>query len=109
MINKKKIIFLIIVIICLIRVSCVLLNNNDIKKEENKKIVGIITDIKKDDNKTTIDIREKNKYRITLYKKINFELGDKVLVNGKFNTPDNNTVFNGFNYRKYLLSNRKIK
>ena len=104
MINKKKIIFLIIVIICLIRVSCVLLNNNDIKKEENKKIVGIITDIKKDDNKTTIDIREKNKYRITLYKKINFELGDKVLVNGKFNTPDNNTVFNGFNYRKYLLS-----
>ena len=104
MINKKKIIFLIIVIICLIRVSCVLLNNNDIKKEENKKIVGIITDIKKDDNKTTIDIKEKNKYRITLYKEINLELGDKVGVNGKFNTPDNNTVFNGFNYRKYLLS-----
>ena len=104
MIDKKKIIFLIIIIICLIRVSCVLLNNNDIKKEENKKIVGIITDIKKGDNKTTIDIKEKNKYRITLYKKINLELGDKVLVNGKFNTPDNNTVFNGFNYRKYLLS-----
>ena len=67
-----------------------------------------MTKIKQDKEKTIIDVKHGKKYRITFYKQINVNLGDKVLISGKFNTPKSNTVFNTFNYRKYLLSKKII-
>lgn len=102
--NKINIILLIIVLISIINMGCVLFNDENIYVEENKRFVGIITNIKHDDEKIVMDVKNKVKYRITLYEDLNYELGDKVYVRGIFNNPPNNTVFNLFNYRKYLRS-----
>ena len=72
---------------------------------------GIITNLKINGDLLTVEIlgNEKiigNYYFKTEVEKNNFikdyQLGDKVEVNGTFNKPNNNTVFNLFNYRKYL-------
>ena len=72
---------------------------------------GIITSLKTNGDLLTVEIlgSEKiigNYYFKTEVEKNNFikdyQLGDKVEVNGTFNKPNNNTVFNLFNYHKYL-------
>ena len=104
---KKNIYFLIILLcgISFIRVLIVL-NEENIYVSKDMKIYAIVTKIKQDKEKTVIDVRQGKKYRITFYEQINVSLGDKVLISGKFNTPKSNTVFNAFNYRKYLLSKK---
>lgn len=104
---KKNIYFLIILLcgISFIRVLIVL-NEENIYVSKEMKICAIVTKIKQDKEKTVIDVRQGKKYRITFYEQINVSLGDKVLIKGKFNTPKSNTVFNAFNYRKYLLSKK---
>ena len=106
---KKNIYFLIILLcsISFIRVFFTL-NEENIHISKDIDISAIVTKIKKDKEKTVIDVRRGKKYRITFYKHINVNLGDKVLISGKFNTPKSNTVFNTFNYRKYLLSKKII-
>ena len=104
---KKNIYFLIILLCCIsfIRVLIVL-NEENIYVSKDMKIYAIVTKIKQDKEKTVIDVRQGKKYRITFYEQINVSLGDKVLISGKFNIPKSNTVFNAFNYRKYLLSKK---
>ncbi len=72
---------------------------------------GIITSLKINGDLLTVEISGKEKiignyYFKTEVEKNNFikdyQLGDKVEVNGTFNKPNNNTVFNLFNYHKYL-------
>lgn len=72
---------------------------------------GIITSLKTNGDLLTVEIlgNEKiigNYYFKTEVEKNNFikdyQLGDKVEVNGTFNKPNNNTVFNLLNYHKYL-------
>ena len=103
----KKIIRTLIIVLCIISFlktmfNCI--NYKNVQKEYKKSILGTIVYIDKKSNKSIIDIKEKKKYRIIIYDNINYKLGDKILVEGKFYTPSNNTVFNIFNYRKYLLS-----
>lgn len=101
--RKTCVVLILICILSLIRVLFTVslrLTSFEVYKNE----YGIITKIRKDSNKTVLDIKAKKKYRITLYKNLNYGLGDKVHVKGIFKTADNNTVFNLFNYRKYLLS-----
>ena len=101
--RKTCVVLILICILSLIRVLFTVslrLTSFEVYKNE----YGIITKIKKDNNKTVLDIKAKKKYRVTLYKNLNYSLGDKVHVKGIFKTADNNTVFNLFNYRKYLLS-----
>ena len=104
---KKNIYFLIILLcsISFIRVLFIL-NEKDINVSKNMSICAVVTKIKKDKEKTIIDVKQGKKYRITFYKQISVSLGDKVLINGEFSTPKSNTVFNTFNYRKYLLSKK---
>lgn len=102
--NKIKIFFLITIFLCVIRVILMFAFDDNTHYEKNKTITGIITNIKKDGDKTTFDLKAKVKYRITTKEKFNYELGDKVMVYAKVYTPSNNTVFNLFNYRKYLCS-----
>ena len=106
----KKNIYFLIILLCSISFIRVLfhLNEENIHISKNIDISAIVTKIKKDKEKTVIDVKRGKKYRITFYKQINVNLGDKVLISGKFNTPKSNTVFNTFNYRKYLLSKKII-
>ncbi len=106
----KKNIYFLIILLCSISFIRVLftLNEENIHISKDLNISAIVTKIKKDKEKTVIDVRRGKKYRITFYKQINVNLGDKVLISGKFNTPKSNTVFNTFNYRKYLLSKKII-
>ncbi len=98
---NKKILF-IIIILAIIRVFIVLFYNSNYCLKENKTIDGTITNIKRIKDKEEIDVNRK--YKLILYKKTNFNLGDKIRVKGKFTCPSDNTVPNLFNYRKYLLS-----
>lgn len=104
----KKNIYFLIILLCSISFIRVLftLNEENIHISKNIDISAIVTKIKQDKEKTIIDVKHDKKYRITFYKQINVNLGDKVLISGKFNTPKSNTVFNTFNYRKYLLSKK---
>ena len=103
----KKVLFLTILIISLNYVLLTIIFDKSIYLEENKNIIGKITYIKEKSDKTVIDVKcKKNKYRVTLYKKTSYNYGDIIKISGVFKTPNNNTVPNLFNYRKYLLTNR---
>ena len=104
----KKNIYFLIILLCSISFIRVLftLNEENIHISKDMNIYVVVTKIKQDKEKTIIDVKHGKKYRITFYKQINVNLGDKVLISGKFNTPKSNTVFNTFNYRKYLLSKK---
>ena len=79
-----------------------------IYNEENDYVEGYVTDYKLKDTRLTIYL--KSKENIVIYSKENYNLsyGDYIYVKGEFNLPNNNTNFNLFNYKKYLLS-KKIK
>ena len=68
---------------------------------------GIVYKIKKNDTKTTIYLKSKEKlivnYNDKLPKDIN--LGDTIIVEGTLSKPQNNTIPNQFNYKKYLYYN----
>lgn len=100
----KKMLFLLICLLALIRVIFCLISYDNSYLEEEKTVDGIITYFINDGDKTVIDLDRK--YRITLYKSVSYNLGDKIRVSGVFKTPTHNTVFNLFNYKKYLLSKR---
>ena len=101
---NKKIWIFIIILIAILRIILMFTFDDGSYYEEEKNVIGKVTYIKKEDDKTTIDIKEKQKYRITIYDSVSFEYGDELQVTGLFKTPSDNTVFNLFNYRKYLLS-----
>ena len=80
---------------------------NNIKSKYNKNtkyITGIVTDIKKDEDRSKIIIKAKENILIYYYKSIDLKLRDKIEIKGKLASFDNNTIFNLFNYKKYMLS-----
>lgn len=99
-----KIFLMVIIFITLIRVINMFITDKNVYINESKTIIGMVTDIKKDNDKSVIDVKSDYKYKITIYKDVYYELGSRVKVNGNFETPSNNTIFNLFNYRNYLLS-----
>ena len=104
--DKKKlsIVLILICVIPLIKTFYLLIND---KKEEFIKdgcIKGKIVNVIKYDNRYVYDIKNNYKYRVTTYDNFKYYLGDKVKVCGSIKTSKNNSVFNLFNYRKYLLS-----
>lgn len=104
--DKKKlsIVLILICVISLIKTFYLLIND---EKEEFIKdgcIKGKIVNVIKYDNRYVYDIKNNYKYRVTTYDNFKYYLGDKVKVCGSIKTSKNNSVFNLFNYRKYLLS-----
>ena len=107
-------IFYILLIISLLFSFLIL--NIDVKSNYNEKTnkeIGYITDYKIKKDKILIYIKGKENlivsYKYKNKKDIsNLAYGDYILVKGSFQKPDNNTNFNLFNYKKYLLS-KKIK
>ncbi len=102
-------IFIVAIIVSLFYINFV--NNKcDIKKEE---LVGKIITQKISGNKLTMEIKSKNKVLATYFfksevelKKYDYKLGDKVMLKGVYSYPKDNTNFNLFSYKKYLLSKK---
>ena len=82
-----------------------------IKKEskytDETEFIGTIYKIKKSENKTTIYVNAKEKIIVYYYDDllIDIHLGDTIYINGYLSIPNNNTIPNGFNYKKYLYNN----
>lgn len=69
-------------------------------------LIGKIISITHSSDKTDLIIKSKEKIKVTYYGNIDYKLGDYIKVNGNLTKPYNNTIFNLFNYNKYLLSNK---
>lgn len=70
-------------------------------------IEGIVYKKKKTSKKITLYLAAKEKIIINYYTEDNIDisLGDKIEVTGTLKNPSNNTIFNLFNYKKYLYYN----
>lgn len=71
-------------------------------------LTGRIVSMTYQDNKVNIILKAKEKINVTYYTdlQLDYELGDQIKISGQLSKPSNNTVFNLFNYRLYLLSNK---
>ena len=80
---------------------------------QTKNVIGYVRDYKVKEDKIIIYLRSKENLVVNYYFKnkkeiSNISYGDCIKVYGVFDIPSNNSNFNLFNYRKYLLS-KKIK
>ena len=101
--------YALLIISLLITLIVINVPSKSIYTEDTTKVSGIITEYKIKDDKITIYLKSKENVIINYYYKDKSEIdnlsyGDKISVIGKFNKPSNNTVFNLFNYKNYLLS-----
>jgi len=76
-------------------------------KGNETEIQGIVYKKKITDDKVTLYLKNKEKIIVNYYtkEKINISLGDEIKVIGKMKIPNNNTIPNMFNYKKYLYYN----
>ena len=77
----------------------------------HRYFIGIVTKINLIDDKLTLEIKGQEKllinYQLKEGQKLeNLMYGDQVLVIGKLNYPEGNTIPNSFNYGQYLYHNR---
>ena len=89
------------------------INFIDIKTSNSKYVKGIVIFKNDDGNKLTMHIKNKKKVLVNYYfkndneiKKLNLKYGDYIKIIGTKDELKNNSVFNLFNYKKYLYSNR---
>ena len=71
-------------------------------------LIGHIININYQDDKVNIILKAKEKINVTYYTNVqlDYELGDQIEVSGELVKPYNNTIFNLFDYRLYLMSNK---
>ena len=86
---------------------------NSIYNINTTKIEGYITSYNITDNKLTLILKAKENIIVNYYfkndkekKNFNFFYGDTIQTIGKMNIPKENSNFNTFNYRKYLLTKK---
>ena len=101
-------IYYVLLFISLIFILIKINSNYDIPSINSDNFELIINDYKVNDKTITIYFDNFiGKYYVNNYEEIkifknNYSFGDKVLVNGEVNIPNNNTIPNGFNYKEYL-------
>ena len=101
--------YLLLILSILISAYILNLEPSSIYNNNSKYVCGYVTDLKKEEDKTTIYLKSKENILIKYNKKIdNISYGDYLKIKGKFYKPNNNTNFNLFNYKKYLLSKKII-
>jgi len=73
---------------------------------DETEFVGIVYKMKKINGKTTIYLKSKENLVINYYDELkdDISLGDKIFVVGNLKIPNNNTIPNQFNYKKYLYN-----
>lgn len=99
-----KILFILFVVLYVFIFNKYLIYKTNYKEGKNI-IYGTIINIKISD-KTEIIIKSKDKIKAISYDKLDYKIGDYVKIEGILKIPSNNTVFNLFNYKKYLLSEK---
>ena len=105
--KNSKNILLYKALIIILGIGIILCRINIKSKFKNEtKITGIIDKIETSENKTQIELLEKKRILVVIYEKLNYKLGDKIEIEGKLETPSNNTFFNLFNYKNYLKSKK---
>ena len=77
-------------------------------KSNETEITGIIIECKKTNLYNQITIKGKEKIIINYQKEFTCKLGAKIKATGTLTKQTQNTVFNLFNYQKYLLSKKII-
>lgn len=70
------------------------------------KIIGTIVSLKNQEDRTTVEIKGKEKVIMTIYEPFDYEVGDQIEVEGTLKLPSTNRTFGLFNYRNYLLSKK---
>ena len=70
------------------------------------EVKGTITSCTEKENGYQIVLKNKEKIVVNYYNDFKCTLGIKVHAKGEFKLPGNNTIFNLFNYKKYLLSQK---
>ena len=107
--KRLKIILLFSIILLTIIYRYIYININHGSKYslDDKEFIGVVDKINIKENKMTIIIKGKEKLLVNSYNNTeNIALGYKIKVVGKIVEPSNNTSFNLFNYRNYLLSQK---
>ncbi len=111
--KKSKIILLFkILLIILVLIRCIF--SFIFSKEKNipseNIFIGEILNIKVSNNKLTIKLKSKEKILVNYYTYNNdysyLKVGDIIKVEGRIEYPKQNTNFNLFNYKNYLLSEK---
>ena len=98
------------ILACLITIGTLIYTSN-IKREsiysDETEFVGIVYKIKIKDNKSVLYLKAREKIIVNYYNVplSNIKIGDKIKVFGELSLPSNNTIPNGFNYKKYLYNN----
>ena len=99
----KYSIFIILVIVLLLSYYRVNLSRKSVYSEDEKVFKLTIVDKKYKNGNFEIIFKAKEKF-ISHIKDFPYDVGDVIEVKGSLNKVDNNTVFNNFNYQKYLQS-----
>ena len=99
-------------ILAIITIAITLIYTINVKKESiyndtEKEFRGVVYKKKQSDDKTILYINAKEKLVINDYYNLseNIKIGDEIIVSGNLKKPNNNTVPNLFNYKKYLYYN----
>ncbi len=102
----KYILFILIILLTLIRTN---INNKSIYNVNENNFIGIVDSYEYKENYITFILKGKEKLKCNYYindnKKININYGDKIYLKGTLKEPNNNTIPNTFNYKKYLQNN----
>lgn len=93
--------FLIILLIGIIFTN---FNKNSIYNENINQITGKVTWIEKENEYYKIELKAKEKIIVYYKKENNIKVGNELRLEGEFERPKNNTIPNGFNYKKYLYT-----
>ena len=94
------VIFLIVILLSYIRINTIYKSNYN---EKDNNFVLKVLDIKDKDNQDIVTFSGKEKF-ISYISNFPYNVGDIVKVKGELVKLKNNTIFNLFNYRKYLQS-----
>ena len=104
-----KILVLLVILLDIIFTKCYHFKSK--YKESDTTFIGIVTDFEVKDNKLVIELKAKEKLIVNYnYNNLifdNLSYGDKLLIKGDINVPNSSTIFNTFDYKRYLY-NKKI-
>ena len=111
--NKLLIITGILVIVYIIVTTKIIKYETKIPSNTNI-YQGKVIAYKFKEDKLVLEVKGKERIIVNYYYKNNdknklfntIHLGDTITITGSFNKPDNNTIFNNFNYKEYLYNSR---
>ena len=93
-----------LIVVSLITIIYKINNVNSKYDALTNEVTGIILKINSDDKKIVYTVKAKENLIIYYYGNNIYNIGDKIKITGKLEPLNSNTIFNLFNYKKYMLS-----